>query len=194
MVFEWKASEDNLLGTDKTTLHSYGEVYESIFQKLRPILSPTLMEIGVLSGASIVNLAHEFPRSTIYAVDIDLSNVLYRDDVPSWSTVHWVQMDATVHTHPSLLAEESFDLIIDDGSHCADDILKAFDVWAKRLNNGGFYVIEDLTETVLQNIFGQLKKIATTLSMTLEIHDLRSVKGRWDDILIVGRRGDNGGV
>lgn len=205
MPFQWKASTDNRIGTDKTTLHSFGDVYEGLFKKLRTLQSPTLMEIGVLSGASVVNLAIEFPRSTIYAIDIDLRNVLYRDEIPSWTTVHWIQMDATVPrmpSHPRIPNDETFDLIIDDGSHQSEDIVATFVLWANRLNDGGFYVIEDLTETVVQDIFGLLQKIAKKHSIELVLHDLRSVKGRWDDILIVGERrpnyrnvrGDNGGV
>ena len=191
MPFTWNASTDNRVGTDKTTLHSYGDVYAGIFERLKSIPFPTLMEIGVLSGASVVNLAMEFPRSTIYAVDIDIGNVLYRKDIPPWTTVHWMQLDATdrctIQTLP-IIANETFDLIIDDGSHQSEDIVATFVLWANRLSEGGFYVIEDVSKEVLDEVFGILQKIATKYSIEWVVHDLRSVKGRWDDILIVGHR------
>jgi trans-aconitate methyltransferase len=187
MVFEWNASEDNRVGTDKTTLHAYNEVYAQVFEKMP--CQPTIMEIGVLSGASVINLARTFPGSVIYAVDIDLDNVLYRDASVEPSVIHWIEMDATDSRLMKDISETTqMDLIIDDGSHLAEDIVAAFVLWANRLKPGGQYVIEDLSEPVVRSIYGLLVPLAAKWGITLTVHDLRSVKGRWDDILVVGNK------
>lgn len=185
MVFEWNASEDNRVGTDKTTLHAYEEVYARVFERVPS--RPTLMEIGVLSGASVVNMARMFPGSTVYAADIDLGNVLYRDEAVAPSVIHWIQMDATDSRSLRQIPDDvPIDLIIDDGSHQAEDVVAAFVLWANRLAPGGQYVIEDLTEPVVRSIYGLLVPLAAKWDITLSVYDLRSVKGRWDDIVIVG--------
>lgn len=188
MVFDWNASEDNRIGTDKTTLHAYEEVYARVFERV-PV-RPTLMEIGVLSGASVVNMARAFPGSVVYAVDIDLGNVLYRDEAVTPSVIHWIQMDATDSRSLRLVPDDvPMDVIIDDGSHVAEDIVAAFVLWANRLSPGGQYVIEDLSEPVVRRIYDLLVPLAAKWDIALSVCDLRSVKGRWDDIVIVGVRG-----
>jgi demethylmacrocin O-methyltransferase len=36
------------------------------------------------------------------------------------------------------------DIIIDDGSHTSNDIIRAMDNWFKHVKSGGWYVVEDL--------------------------------------------------
>ena len=49
--------------------------------------------------------------------------------------------------------EEGFDIIIDDASHNLHDIITTLSILFKKLNNGGFYVIEDANQfEVFQNL------------------------------------------
>jgi hypothetical protein len=203
MVFSWNASYDNRLGTDKTTLHAFGEVYERLFKELHQADIPgSILEIGVLSGASVVNLSQAFPDRAVYGLDIDLSAVIYgadetadatrnetADTTRNESAIHYIQMDATDprHSHRVPL-EERFALMIDDGSHRAEDILAAFVLWGHRLENGGFYVIEDITKDILPLLMAILTPLGKKLNIQWEILDLRHVKNRWDDIVMVGKR------
>ena len=193
MVFSWNASYDNRLGTDKTTLHAFGDVYERLFKELRQADIPgSILEIGVLSGASVVNLSQAFPDRAVYGLDIDLSAVIYCADETTDATakqIHYIQMDATDprHSHRVPL-EERFALMIDDGSHRAEDILAAFVLWGHRLENGGFYVIEDITKDILPLLMAILTPLGEKLNIQWEVLDLRHVKNRWDDIMMVGKR------
>jgi Methyltransferase domain len=183
MLFSWNASEDNRLGTDKTTLHSYGPVYERLIKDLKDREVPgALMEIGVLSGASVVNLHQAFPERVIYGLDIDLSNVLYQN--AGTDSIKWIQMDATdVRESTRLPITERFALIIDDGSHLAADILAAFVLWGPKVEKGGYYVIEDLTEEVALEIGGLLLALGNKWGFHWKTEDLRHIKGRHDDII-----------
>lgn len=193
MVFSWNASEDNRLGTDKTTLHAYGETYERVFRDLnarRP--AGAVLEIGVFSGASIVNLRQAFPERRLYGLDIDLGALVYplTDDA---NTVY-LQMDATdaaavgFGVGSSIPHEETFALVIDDGSHRVEDIVAAFVLWGHRVAAGGYYVIEDITEDILPTLQHLLVPLGAKHGIQWELVDVRAVKNRWDDIMLVGRR------
>jgi hypothetical protein len=187
MVFSWNASYDNRLGTDKTTLHAFGEVYKRLFKELHQADIPgSILEIGVLSGASVVNLSQAFPDRAVYGLDIDLSAVIYGG---ADKQIHYIQMDATDPRHSHRVPpEERFALMIDDGSHRAEDIIASFVLWGHRLENGGFYVIEDITQDVLPLLMAVLTPLGKKLNIQWEVLDLRHVKNRWDDIMIVGKR------
>lgn len=188
MVFSWNASDDNRLGTDKTTLHAYGETYARVFKDIGDRGLPgAVMEIGVLSGASIVNLRQSFPERTVYGLDIDLSALVHR--LTEDATVHYLQMDATdIREYSRVPAEETFALIIDDGSHRAEDIVAAFVLWGHRVVPGGYYVIEDITENILPTLQTLLVPLGAKHGIQWELVDVRAVKNRWDDLMLVGRR------
>ena len=192
MVFHHHASHDNRIGTDKTTLHSYGPVYEALFADLKTRTDPQhIMEIGVLSGASVLNLAYEFPNATLHAVDISLEPAYLKDTVDSiHPSVKWYEMDACQASNVSNIPDDvHFNLIIDDGSHQADDIYNAFMLWAPRVVPGGFYVIEDLTQEVMLSIWPSLKNVGEKHGFHFNLHDLRHAQNRWDDILLIAYRG-----
>ena len=48
---------------------------------------------------------------------------------------------------------ESFDVIIDDGSHNYTDILNNFQNFFKRIKPGGFYIIEDFNHYCLHSSY-----------------------------------------
>lgn len=188
MVFTWNASEDNRLGTDKTTLHAYAATYERIFNDILARAVPgAVMEIGVLSGASIVNLRNTFPERAVYGLDIDLSVLQYR--IENDPGIHYIQMDATdIRACSKVPSGETFALVIDDGSHRVEDIVAAFVIWGNRVESGGYYVIEDITEDILPILKRILVPLGEKINMKWEVVDVRAVKQRWDDILLVGLR------
>lgn len=188
MVFSWNAREDNRLGTDKTTLHAYGDTYARVFKDICDAgVQGAVMEIGVLSGASIVNLRHAFPERRLYGLDIDLSALIYRTENDPMT--HYIEMDATnVRDYYRAPPEETFALVIDDGSHRVEDIVAAFVLWGHRVVSGGYYVIEDITEDILPTLQTLLVPLGAKHGIQWELVDVRGVKNRWDDILLVGHR------
>src|ERR1700689_2317154 len=112
-----------LEGTDKTSLgHDYLRHYQRIFADIRndPV---QLLEIGIAGGASLRTWARFFPRATIVGVDIDAACRRFAGDR--------ITVEIGSQGDPLFLAELARkyqpDIIIDDGSHLAGDILLTFD-------------------------------------------------------------------
>ena len=127
--------------TNRTAKVSYLQIYEMYFERFRR--SPVdIVEIGVRRGESI-NVWNKYfsNANSIYGVEI----------AETWweslllEHVHHIQADAT---EPTVLdkfpLEQEFDIIIDDGSHINEQIIKSFEIFYPRLKSGGIYVIEDL--------------------------------------------------
>ncbi len=101
-------------GTDKaSTDHNYLTFYERFFERLRdePI---TILEVGVLNGASLKLWESYFPRATIIGADIDPTVVRFetertRIEILDQSNVQNL-VDLGIKYGP-------FDIIIEDGSH-----------------------------------------------------------------------------
>jgi predicted O-methyltransferase YrrM len=188
-TFDRYSADHNDHGTDKNTLHSYGEVYESLFQILKETRRQeggnvrALMEIGVYSGASVVAMAETFPTATVYGLDITMERVRFGHE-----RVQFIQSDATLPSALEKLPGVPLDFIIDDGSHCPEDMVAAFVLWAERVERGGFYVIEDKTADALAQIKPILGALAKKQGFSMEVLDRRRLKGRFDDILIVCRK------
>jgi len=135
-------------GTDKT-LHvyngqSYLQVYEAYLQHKRDKVS-TVLEFGVLGGASLCTWRDYFPNADVYGVDIDPTIV--KDHGPRAHVITASQADPAVLSKVPLVV----DVIIDDGSHLVDHIIQSFTLWYPRLAFDGIYIIEDL-ECVAQDL------------------------------------------
>jgi len=131
---------------------SYLPVYDQLFEKYR-IEKLSLLEIGVQNGGSLETWKTFFENaSVLIGCDIDkLCGDLQYDD----SRVHVVVGDAN---HSNTLEKivkicNSFDIIIDDGSHQNNDIISSFLLYFPLVKPGGLYVIED-THTLYLNRWG----------------------------------------
>ena len=152
--------------TDKGTTHSYLEVYDKLFKDLKNI---NLLEIGTQYGGSLEMWRDKFPGSNIYGIDI---NPLREPD-----GVTIIKGDATKEEILEKVKGVEFDVIIDDGSHKVEDQLKSLEIFYPKLNKGGLFIIEDI-----QDIDKDRDKFKG------EIIDLRDVKGRYDDVLIIYKK------
>jgi hypothetical protein len=128
----------------------YFEIYHRHFQKFIG-RSPKILEIGIYSGGSLAMWNHYFGEgSHIYGVDIQPECLAYKSE--SVSVLIGDQGDRTFwntvkQTIPFL------DVIIDDGSHFAEDQIATFEQVLPHLNAGGVYLCEDIHGT--SNRFGQ---------------------------------------
>ncbi len=157
------------MGTDKGTDHSYLEVYEQLFDSLRQ-RPMAMLEIGVHRGASLRMWRAWFPDARISGMDISPVAAV----VPDCEVITASQTDRAVIE--AQWADESLDLIIDDGSHRLEhQLLSLCYLWPK-LKPGGFYVIEDITHA------SHLKHFAPFRPLIL---DRRHRRSREDDILVI---------
>lgn len=157
--------------TDKGSTHSYIEVYEDL---LRDKKVGVLLEIGVFKGYSLKMWQEFFPLALVLGLDIDLSQVQVAHRLT-------VQGDATnAEFVRETFGHLQFDLVIDDGSHLLEDQIKSFEAFRPLMNQGSLYVIEDVQDPAS---YDQL--LALHPDVDAKLFDRRSVKNRYDDVLIV---------
>jgi hypothetical protein len=129
-----------LRGTDKCSLdHGYLEKFRRLLDPLRhePI---TLLEIGVLGGASLAMWGDYFSAAQIVGVDINPECTKYatgRCQVEIGSQADPEFLEILGHRYVP-------DVVIDDGSHLADHVILTFRTLWPHLRPGGIYIVEDL--------------------------------------------------
>jgi len=163
---------------NRTAALSYLQIYEMYFERFRH-LPVDIVEIGVRDGASVDMWNKYFANAnSIYGVEIDDTwwESLLKEHV------HYVQGDAT---EPAILSkfpsEQKFDIIIDDGSHINEQIIKSFEIFYPRLKSGGVYVIEDL-----YNSYGRSAAAPVNVNVN-ELNDGLAVKRDFSELM---RRND----
>jgi len=158
--------------SDKGTHHSYIPIYEELFSKYKdkPI---SLLEIGVNRGYSLYTWKNYFTHANL------IMGIEYqRHIVHKKEGVEILYADINdAHTVLTNIGEKTFDIVIDDGSHDIKDQLFTFQMLRSKVNKGGLYIIEDLQN--FDNDYDVFKLYNP------KVYDLRNIKNRWDDVLLV---------
>ena len=161
---------------DKGGQHSYLETYDKLFEPFRD--GCTILEIGLAGGDSIKLWDSYFTNSQIVGVDITvIFNALPYQ--PNNNTKDIIQADATKPEFLERIKDYTFDLIIDDASHVTSQQIETFNLLKDKMKKGGIYIIEDLLALDIE------RENYLALHPSAEIIDLRHVKGRFDDALVV---------
>lgn len=177
------ASYDNHIGTDKDTWHSYGPVYDRLFNSFRdqPI---SLLEIGIFSGAALRAYADYFPQGQIYGLDLE-DKILPSVRADARLKIAFGNaLDLRVVNH----FNTTYDIIIEDASHHPNHQIQHMRDFTRLLNPGGIYIMEDLDQAHFDRVRIETAQIAAATGLTQEVIDLRPIKGRFDDILLVFRK------
>jgi len=141
----------NFYGTDKGTSHypshGFSDIYHDILFQNRLEVKKVL-EIGIDNGFSLKMWRDFFPNAVIYGVDVQ-ARQLFTDERIITKLCH-----QGIESDVNNLIEEiggDFDLIIDDGGH--DPIFQQVSLGFlfKHLNSGGFYIVEDLHTSFLND-------------------------------------------
>ena len=147
--------------TDKWS--AYLPVYDEVFAPFRakPV---RLLEIGVQNGGSLeVHSKYFSHHEAIVGCDIHrlCAGLTYINP-----RIKVVVGDCKAETtHAQILdASDSFDLIIDDGSHRSDDIIQTFLMYFPALKPGGVYAVEDLHGSYWRSFDGGLFHPRSSLS------------------------------
>lgn len=121
----------------------YLTVYEAELELLLQRGTPlSLLEIGVQNGGSL-ELWHKVlpPNSHVVGIDID-------ERCRELKLGEGIQVHIGDATQPDFvdgaLGDTRFDIIVDDGSHLARDVIASFDLLFGRLKPGGVYIVEDM--------------------------------------------------
>jgi hypothetical protein len=141
--------------TDKNRYHFYTQHYQKHFNSYK-FKKINLLEIGVggyenpLSGGESLRMWKSFfPFAKIFSLDIYDKSFLQEKRIKIFKGS---QVDE-VFLEKICDKAGAFDLIIDDGSHINDHVIKSFEFLFPRLKTGGIYIIED-TQTSYWEEYG----------------------------------------
>ena len=155
--------------TDKWNL--YLEEDERIFAPYRNE-SIRLLEIGVQNGGSLEIWSKYFPNvENIIGCDIDPKcGELKFDD----ERISVVVGDVNANTCKQNILQQSdtFDIIIDDGSHKSSDVIRSFALYFPYLKNDGVYLVEDLHCSYWNDYEGGLHNPYSSMSFFKRIADI----------------------
>ena len=133
-------------GTDKQLKpggHGYTKYYYEQFKHLKDD-SLILLEFGVHKGASLKMWSEFFKNGAIIGVDDGSSGDLLKD-YPDHRNITFMERSQSNLLDLNYLTKITrYNIIIDDGSHYSQDIVKTFQTMFMSLAPQGIYVIEDL--------------------------------------------------
>jgi cephalosporin hydroxylase len=175
--------------TDKNTVHSYVEVYESLFSAKRET-ARTVLEIGIgpymPNGGSLLMWAGYFQQAEIHGVDIipmeKVNPVLVPHPRIHLHTANNAY-DQAFFVNTFLSKGKRFDILVDDGPHTLESMVTFVRLYSQIMKDDGILVVEDVQaiewcDTLRANTPDALRPFVRVI-------DRRAVKGRWDDILFV---------
>ncbi len=171
--------------SDKGSVHSYLEVYESILAPYRET-ARNILEIGLFNGASL-RMWEKYFTGKVHGVDCDIRPHGGMADLNPL-------LDEGTHNVYILNAESEFDcemafkgikfdVIVEDAGHDLLQQIKIFNVLKNYWADDGIYIIEDV-----QSIQSARGIRSTLYEYDVTIFDRREIKGRYDDILIIIRK------
>ena len=150
---------------------SYLSAYEKIFRDARK-LPINLLEIGIQNGGSLEVWQEYFPNAKLIVgceIKPEAGFLQYEGDI-----VQVIVGDANSPSAQESISKlsNSYDLIIDDGSHVSKDIIKSFSMYYPLLKPGGKYIIEDLHASYWKNWGGGLSHPLSAISFLKKLIDV----------------------
>jgi cephalosporin hydroxylase len=151
-----------------TKWKNYFPIYERYFNQFIN-QSITLLEIGVFKGGSLQMWKNYLgPYCKIIGIDIDPRCKQFEED----------QIDIRIgdQSNPSFLKSiitdyPNIDIIIDDGSHIMNHVIKSFNTLYPYLNNNGIYLIEDMHTSYWDEYEGGLNKKSSVIEYSKTLID-----------------------
>jgi SAM-dependent methyltransferase/uncharacterized coiled-coil DUF342 family protein len=166
-----KQIANNHTGKLSDKWEAYYDVYGSIFSEYRkePV---SVLEIGIQNGGFLEILSLYFWNAkAIVGCDIDpkCGELKYTDN-----KIHIVLGDIKDKNNVEriLKISDTYDIIIDDGSHTHEDIIKAFINLFPHLKDGGIYIIEDLHASYWKSYEGGVFNPTTAINFFKRLMDI----------------------
>ena len=161
--------------TDKFGNHSYTQHYTTHFSSFKD-KKISLLEIGVggydnpsYGGHSLRMWKSYFKKGKIYSIDIFDKSELQEDNIKIFQGS---QIDIGFLNN---VTEEigELNIIIDDGSHINEHVIKSFNLLFAKLKTGGIYVVEDAQTSYWPNYGGS----------SVEFNSQESIMGYFKSLL-----------
>lgn len=177
--------------TDKNTSHSYLPLYQTLLGK-KQNTAENVLEIGVERGGSIQLWSDFFVNAHIYGIDLKSDTELRQCGCPvdelvkrpvvSLYTSTNAYDEATVQ-HLFLDTGVAFDVVIDDGPHTLDSMVRCIQLYAPLLTYDGVLIIEDVQSWSWMTTLTDA--VPEHLQQYVQTYDLRDHKNRYDDMVFV---------
>lgn len=167
---------------DKNSVHSYIPVYEELLAPYRET-AKNILEIGLMSGESL-RMWTEYFSGDVHGIDCSIKPINGLADLEQ-AIADGLKIsigDATSEADiEKFYGDIMFDVVVDDGSHLLIHQIQSFNILKSKMKPRGVYVIEDAP-----NIDEDLSEYRK-LHDDVEIVDRRTIKNRFDDVLILIR-------
>jgi hypothetical protein len=154
---------------------TYLDVYQWYLEPYRdePI---TLLEIGIRGGASLRTFRDYFPKGNILGIDINPETAFTETRIKTYigSQDSTVLMEQVFSENPEIF------VMLDDGSHVNKLTIASFNIYFERLKPGGYYIIEDLFCSYLEENLERDIKEGQWPGMDLNSREVEMVNHRAD--------------
>ena len=169
--------------TDKNTDHCYIDyIYEDLFLKLKDSTT-AILEIGIYYGGSILLWQEYFSTASVHGVDIshiDLSSYSVNDRIKTFCD------DAYSEKFINSIEDKFYDIIIDDGPHTLESMRIFVSKYLNKVKDSGYLILEDIQHiSWIEDIKSHIDQ---SILNSVVLYDLRSIKNRYDDIVLVIQR------
>jgi cephalosporin hydroxylase len=121
-----------------------------------------------------------FPNAIVYGIDSDIYQNQCREFAPR---VRFIQANAYSRECAATFAQPSLDIVIDDGPHTLESMQQAIALYLPAVRPGGYLIIEDIQSMEWLPIL----RCSVPHGVEVTVEDRRSIKGRYDDVLLVLR-------
>ena len=138
------------IGEGQTISQPYTVAYQTELLKIKT--SDKILEIGTWKGASVAAFFFYFNKAKIYCLDRNFK-LKFKSKRLKFFSCNTSNFKDITNLNKNLFKnkENTFDLVIDDGSHIYSDILKNLIFFFKKVKSGGYYVIEDFNHYKFYN-------------------------------------------
>ena len=143
-IFNCDKGDTLLINKDKRLkTHNYTIFYEKYFKTLKN-KKLRVLELGSHEGKGLAAFYYFFPNSYLVGANINPFQMKFYS-----KRIEEIYIDVSskkILQNFSEYFNKNFDIIIDDASHNLKDILITLPILFKKLNPGGYYVIEDINQ------------------------------------------------
>jgi hypothetical protein len=174
--------------TDKNTVHSYLELYETLLSPKKNT-AKNILEIGIgdfkeKNGGSIKLWKDYFPNAKIYALDIlpknrVLDEIINDDRIVLFTSTN--AYDEKFFNENFLKKNLKFDLMLDDGPHTLESMKTFIRLYSKVMSDDGILIVEDVQSIDWWPIL--YREVPQHLKKFVKPYDLRKNKNRYDDMV-----------
>lgn len=177
--------------TDKNTLHSYLDLYQTLFNNKKNT-AKNILEIGIFKGGSIKLWSEFFINANIYGIDIMDINANCDDIINKENIILYEKSDAydyNIFNEKILFKNIKFDVMIDDGPHTLETMIQFIKLYSQLMTDDGILIVEDVQSIEWIN---ELKNaVPENLKSYIKWYDLRKNKNRYDDIVFTIDKSNN---